>query len=628
MIQKTGTPSWNKQHFIRISAITNVVTWGLMLGQYIWYFSITGAVFIAVLGEFYIMCLGVVLSLFTWWFPRLHSRFLKGFAGIIHLVLFLAFLFLALLFNGPFGVPLFIIEVGIAFLNFIAFIEHVTSWKDTVPFQNAGWRKNVSRVIKSGPAIAVACLAVFGLLSINSFWMTITIKAPDNAKTTSSYWGNPELNITSWSTSIMSINNRTLQITPAKLSSAPAEYANGSFAYVETVFLPVNLTKNYADYQNGARSYPNGTVFLSATLPNPLTIANITFDYVQNWNVLQMLGETNATVILNGFGGYINDTDPFHHIKDTDLFQLLDYWHVKFYLQVDANDDYSHVFNYLSVTPLAHRALEWAMQWHEFQGISFDCEQESYPQPATNRPGYIPLFPGSLIPDSWSSIKQLWYWENEQNDTLFTLARAAYDEVFQHALALGKNVYIVLNPTDFSEYIDGDEDYHSNPAIPFSSRPNVFYAQMSYHDEDAHGQFALYRDCVESIKQLGNRGSSILTGWVSHGATYYTPDEAGFQNYVNDCLIAQAAGITEIFHAPLYGIQNQWGDDAILKLHQALNDAPKKSFVIQVIQFTNFFIWDLWKNFNRPFFYIIVLCGFVAATLLEVPHGRRIKQLK
>ena len=628
MINKTGTPSWNQQHFIRICAITNVVTWGLMLGQYIWYFSITGAIFIAVLGEFYIMCLGVVLSLFTWWFPRLHSRFLKGFAGIIHLVLLIAFLFLALLFNGPFGVPLFIIEVAIAFLNFMAFIEHVTSWKDSPSTPRHELRAIFPRAIKSAPAIAIAALGVLGLLSLNSFWMTITIRAPDDARTTSSYWGNPELNVTSWSATIKPVDNWTLQVTPARLNSTPAGYANGSLAYVEKVFFPANVSKNYADYLHGARSYPNGTMFLSEPLPTTATNASIRFQYVTNWNVLQMLGASNATVILNGFGGnYLNDPNPFHYIGDTNLFQLLDYWHVKFYGQISFLGLYSNVFNYLDVTPLAHLSLEWAMQWQQFQGVSFDSEQEEFPQPEANKPGYVPLFPGSSLPDSLSSIKQLWYWMNEQNETLFAQARAAYDAVFQHAIKLGKSVYIVLGPSDFSEYIDGDDDYHSNPAIPFSNRPNVLYAQMSYRDVDAN-QFALYRDCVESIKQLGNRGSSILMGWVNDKSSYYSPDATGFQNYVSDCLVAQAAGITEIFHAPIYKIQKQWGDDAILRLDQALNTAQKKTIVIRVMQFTNFFIWDFWKNFNRPFFYITVLCGFVTATLLEVSRSRKMKEYK
>lgn len=628
MLEKIRKSSWNKQHFIRLSAITNIVTWGLMLGQYIWYFSITGALFIAILGEFYIICLGFVLSIFTWWFPRLHSRFLKDFAGIIHLVLFLAFLFLALFFNGPFSVPLFIIEVGIAIINLLAFIEHVTSRKDLALIRGDNWRQIVSRAIRSGPAIAIASLVVFGFLSINSFWMTITIKAPDNAKTTSCYWGNPELNITSWSTTIIPISNWTLQITPAKLSSSPSEYANGSLAYVQTVFLPSNASTNYVDYLNDARSYPNGTVFLSAPLPSTSIAANITFDYVQNWDILQMLGATNATVILNGFGGdYLNDSNPFHNIKETNLFQLLDYWHVKFYGQVSFGGNYSYVFNYLNVTPLAYQSLEWAKQWQQFQGVSFDCEQEVYSQMSLNQPGYIPLFPGALIPDSLQSIKNYWYWMNEQNETLFAQARAAYEDVFRYALMLGKSIYIVLNPSDFSEYIDGDEDYHSNPAIPFTSFPNVLYAQMSYQDHNPNGQFSLYRDCVESIKQLGKRGSSILMGWVSEQSIYYSNDTAGFQHYVNDCLIAQAAGITEIFHAPLYNIQKQWGgDNVILRLHQALNEAPKKTLVIQVVQFTNFFFWDMWKNFNRPFFYIIVLCGFVSATLFEVHRSRKMKQ--
>jgi hypothetical protein len=180
---------------------------------------------------------------------------------------------------------------------------------------------------------------------------------------------------------------------------------------------------------------------------------------------------------------------------------------------------------------------------------------------------------------------------------------------------LSKKVYIVLGSSDFSEYIDGDQDYHANPTIPFLDQENVRYGQMSYHDIDPNGRYACYRDCVEQLHVLGTRGNSILLGWIAQGSSYYTDDEVGFQRYVTDCRIAQAAGIQEIFHAPLYRMQGKWGNDAILRLHQILNEEPKQNLTFSVRQYTTIYFWDFWENFNTTFWFSIgiglglTICG-------------------
>jgi hypothetical protein len=290
---------------------------------------------------------------------------------------------------------------------------------------------------------------------------------------------------------------------------------------------------------------------------------------------------------------------------------------------VSVNNEFSHVFNYVNVTPLANLTLTWGSQWAQFQGVSFDCEQEDYPQSPLNQPGYLPLVPGAWLPDNWSALKKLWYWENEQNVSLYQDAWLAYDRMYQYAANLGKKVYVVLGPSDFSEYIDGDQDYHANPALPLSTRANVLYGQMSYHDSDPHGRFACYRDCVEQIQVLGDRGKSVLLGWLASDVTYYTSDGAGFQRYVEDCLIAQAAGMTEIFHAPLSGMQGKWGDDAITRLDQALNEDPKQTLVIPIRQFTNLFAIDFWKNFNQPLWFFGVVGVFLATKVVVTRRKKR-----
>nr|MDO8111262.1 hypothetical protein [Candidatus Sigynarchaeota archaeon] len=613
---------WKKlPFFIRASGITNILIWGLMAVQYLYFFAVSGALFTAIIGEFYVMCLGLVFSGFALFCFRKNTRLYTGIGNGIQFTNALVFLALALFFNGPFSILLFLVEIGLACFNILAVIEaSIVSKKLTRNGASKPFTLQQRRqFLRSGAMIVVICTAGLGVASMNSFWMTVTVQAPATARTTSSYWGGPTLLETPVTKETMPVNNWTLLITPGSIFNASSDFGNGSIARVETVYLPPDTVTNYMNYTKGARSYPNGTVTLSAPLPITTANVSITFTYIRNWPVLQMLGETNATVIENRFGDYIYDADPFADIGSTYMFQLYDYWNVKFYLQVNAFGEYSHVFNYLNVVPRAIQALDWASSlWQQFLGVSFDCEQEEFPQSPLNRPGYIPLFPGSLIPDSWGGLKKYWYWLNEQNETLYAAARAAYEGVFQHALDIGKEVYVVLVPSDFSEYIDSDQDYHANPTLPFTTLPNVRYGQMSYHNDDPAGGFACYRDCVEQIQQLGSRGQSMLLGWISNDATYYTNNETGFQRYVDDCLIAQAAGITEIFHAPIYKLQEQFGDGVVVRLHDLLNEASKERYVIRVVQFTYPLLWDFWKNFNKPLLGLIVCGTILAISIVEI----------
>nr|MDO8108748.1 hypothetical protein [Candidatus Sigynarchaeota archaeon] len=607
--------------FIFASGILDILVWSLMIAQYIVYSIMTRAVFVGFFGEFYFICLGLLLSiLVTGCFTR-GSRLFHGIGTGIHLVQFLVFLALALFFNGPFGIPLLLVAIVLAASNFMAFLEAIKISRRFEPLSKSNegifTRKKLVGFIKSGFVIAACCAAILGIASVNSFWTTISIRAPDGARTTSSYWGGPDLKQATNVSETQPIDNWTLLVSPETIVNPPADFVDGGLAFVNQVYLPANTSDNYADYLHGAQSYPNGTVVLSKPLSITTINASINFTYITNWRVLQALNASNATIIDNWFGDYVTNPDIFANIRSTFLFQILDHWNVKFYLQIDANNDYSHVFNYLNITPLANITLDWGLRWPRFQGVSFDCEQENYPQPSLNRPGYMPLFPGTIIPDSWGDFKRLWYWMNEQNETLYAQARAAYENVFRYALTLGKSIYVVLTPSDFSEFIDGDQDTHANPALPFTDLPNVRYGQMSYHDTDPNGDFACYRDCIDQMTQLGSRGNSILLGYIYPEASWYTNDETGYQRYLEDCLVAQAAGITEIFHAPLLRIQVKWGDDVIWRLHQDLNEALKQTHVIRVIQFTTWFLWDFWKNFNRPLFYLPVSCCFLAIVVMK-----------
>ncbi len=615
------------------SGIADLVVSSFLAGQYLYFFMLQRALFIAVLGEFYVVCLLVLLSAVAINMLKRSSRLARWVGGIIHALFFLGLLVLVLLFNGPFVPLLLLLELLLAGLNLSAFLAYWRCWET---FQAGHSKTGATLGIQGARArsipirglIGLACVVAIGFVLLNSFWGQITIRAPDNAKTTCSYWADPDLTLQNWTSEVTPVDNWTLQLVPGSFSPTPPDFVNGSLAYVDVVDDPLDgLSKNYANYTQGARSYPNGTIFLPDPLPNATANVSVEFHYVQNWPVLAALNDTGATVILNGFGTYVTVPDPFVRVHDTFLFQLMDYWSIKFYISVSVNNEFSHVFNYINVTPLANLTLTWASQWTQFQGVSFDCEQEEYPQSPLNRPGYFPLVPGAWIPDNWSLLKRTWYWENEQNATLYHDAWVAYDNVFQHAANLGKKVYVVLGPSDFSEYIDGDQDYHANPTLPLSQRANVLYGQMSYHDSDpTNGRFACYRDCLEQIQVLGNRGTSILLGWLARDVTYYTSDEVGFQRYVEDCLIAQAAGMAEIFHAPLSGMQGKWGDDSITRLHQALNEHPKQTLVVPIRQFTNYFAIDFWKNFNQPWLFLGTASVFLGVEIVIMRRSRSLKK--
>ncbi len=81
--------------------------------------------------------------------------------------------------------------------------------------------------------------------------------------------------------------------------------------------------------------------------------------------------------------------------------------------------------------------------------------------------------------------------------------------------------------------------------------------------------------------------------------------------------------MTEIVHAPIYGVQAKWGNAAITRLHQVLNEEPKQTLVVPVRQFANMWAIDFWKNFNQSVWFTGVIGVFFA---IEVVLARRKKQ--
>nr|MDO8088051.1 hypothetical protein [Candidatus Sigynarchaeum springense] len=180
---------WKQGVFIRMSAITNMLVWGALVGQYIYYILASGALFIAILGEFFIVCLGLLLSYATFVLSRKNSLFLRILATIMQLLFLIIYAFLVAFINGPFTIPLLIIEVGLAALNCLGFFDHLAGNKRIITGRCRLGNLWPSRKAKALPAIAIAVVVALGVASLNSFWVTIPIRAPDGTTTTSSFWG-------------------------------------------------------------------------------------------------------------------------------------------------------------------------------------------------------------------------------------------------------------------------------------------------------------------------------------------------------------------------------------------------------------------------------------------------------
>ncbi len=461
----------------------------------------------------------------------------------------------------------------------------------------------------------------FGLVmgAYMNFGKTIRIKAGDNFKTISSYWGPPSLRLTEWNSKITAIDNNTLQIDNSTLELMPPNFRNGTLAYVTKITVN-NNTGSYCNYSAGARSYPNGTVFLSSPLEN-LTAVNVTFKYVYNNIVLEYLNISQSTLVMNYHGDFIYYNNTFERIQSTYLFQLLDYWSIKFYLDISNGKDFPHVWNYLDSIPFGYDTLNWAHgKWRMFMGISYDFEPGDAFRKGQN-PGNPEFRFTKIIGNETKfdrDLQKSWVSLNEQNHTYFKMVTDEYEKLYKYGSDLGYKTYITLGLGEIMDNIDRDIDFTRCPVDPLSPNPNVLYGHMLYQDNNFNtGRFRVYQGCTDQIKILGNQGKTILLGWLANGTRYYTDDEIGLQRYIEDCKIAQASGMEEIFHAPLYRMQSKWGDEAILRLHKALNEDSKKEIVIPVPVglIDQNLLSDFLKNFNYiwlglPMFLIIPIGYF------------------
>ncbi|NMC04882.1 MAG: hypothetical protein GYA24_06710 [Candidatus Lokiarchaeota archaeon] len=557
----------------------------------------------------------------------------------------LLFFALSVFLNGPFNQLAFIFFTTMLLLNLVAIgltiVLLVSSTArqrlggDVHLIRNIDWHDHHPRTKIAALILVIATIASLGAGFFFNWGAVITIKAPDGFKTTSSYWGPPALSLATTTIQTTPVDNNTLVITPKTINTTVPNFINGSLAYV--VKVTQGSAINYCNYSAGAQSYPNGTIRLSPTLPI-ISNVSVTFSYVTNHAVLEYLGFGNSTLIMNhhssgesnitlrnGFW-YYND-DFFASIERTYLFQLLDYWGIHYYLNVHNGIDFPHVFNYRITVPQCYVMIDWFIHQRSlglcsgFLGISPDFEPGSYEKLwwTNYTSSATPLSPGSLLPGIIPEDE--WYYLNCQNVTLFADATAAWDAVYTYASERNFSTYIVLGGGEMRDSIDGDVDTSILPTIPTTRNPHVRFGIMSYQDGQTDvqgGRFNQYRDCIDQIAIYGDRGRSILTGWIATGTRWYTDDALGLGRYIEDVLIAQAAGMTEIFHAPLYRLQGKWGDEAVLLLHQALNEWPKHAYEI-VVPWWDYSAdyMDAVKNFNHEwqFFPAIAL----VAVLLVVP---------
>ena len=553
---------------------------------------------------------------------------------IMLLVFSLLFLFMFFFFNGPFNVPLAVLSIVSCGLNGIAFVSTVAalsskkvaramSGKDGW-FRAVDWRLKHPRGKIAALFTCIVTIVATGIGTHASWNAVITVQAPDGYKTVSSFWGPPSLRTTVVTTPVVPDDNMTLSVPGAV----------GTLAYVENVTIEGNDT-NYCDYAAGATSFPNGTVRLSQELP-AMTNVSIAYYNITNSIVLAHLNASGSTLIMNYHstshseypnGYWYHDLDFFASIERTYLFQVLDYWNIKYYLNVHNGIDFPHAFNYPGFIDLCYTMLDWFAHQNEqglcmnVQGISPDFESGSHEKLWWDNQTSIaePLFPGSLLPGIIS--QEEWYGLNCQDPALIAEATLAWEGVYTHARDLGYSTYVVFQGGAMRDIIDGNIHVTWLPIYPVSPNPSVRFGIMSYQDAQdnvAGGRYKQYRDCVDQITLFGDRGRSILTGWIADGTRWYTDDALGLGRYIEDVLVAQAAGMTEIFHAPLYRLQSKWGDDAVLVLHQALNEWPKQRIRIAVPpwEYRNDYN-DALKNFNHWWLWLPVSM-FLASQLLLV----------
>jgi len=149
---------------------------------------------------------------------------------------------------------------------------------------------------------------------------------------------------------------------------------------------------------------------------------------------------------------------------------------------------------------------------------------------------------------------------------------------------------------------------------------------MSYQSAEtgSAGRWQQYEDCKNQLATFGTQGNTILLGWIENNDTgfwsdWYTSDAAGFERFLDDVRIAQAAGMKEIVSAWLHDLTIKWGDAAILRIDEVLNHEPKKGFDLTAPtqSFNVDVLADYLENFNRPWLFTAIMATCVIMLILK-----------
>ena len=625
----------------RDALFIDAILFFVIAAQYIGFPIAAGLMIYDYLFFTYLLCVFGFLSLMGSIF---YKKFMVGIVNC-HLLFFnaLLFFFLWIFLNGPFNILIAILMMTMFLLNLVSGVlniiylsskrlQRIASGRERL-FTSIDLKRKYSRAKISMLFIVAFTMASLGVGSFYNFNSVIEVKAPEDFTTTSSYWGPPSLTLQDVTAGVTPFDNDTIYLSNSTINVTAPNFRNGTLSQVTSVTVAGFGSTNYCNYSQGARTYPNGTILLSQSLPITDNVS-ISFKYVLNNKLLEYLNIGNSTLIMNyhssghplypnGYWYYENDF--FASIERTYLFQILDYWGIKYYLNVHNGIDFPHVFNNLETIPLCHDMLDWFSYQgdqglcNQFQGISPDFEGGTYDKLFWDNytTSAEPLFPGSLFPGLVSDSE--WFSLNSQNLTLYREAYEAWEGVYDRAESLGYSTYVVFQGDAMREVIDNDIDTTRLPTFPVTDNPTVRFGIMSYMDGADNlegGRFRQYRDCKDQITIYGDRGRSILTGWIATGTSWYTDDELGLGRYIEDILICQAAGMNEIFHAPIYRMQAKWGDESILTVHQALNEWDKIEHKIIVPRWdyrSNYM--DAIKNLNK-WWQFLPIVALIAGKLL------------
>lgn len=548
-------------------------------------------------------------------------------------------------FSGPWDRMLQVVLITFMGVNGSGILANITSGVrarrgKVSPARDPRTRGKRQRAIGLTITGLLAFSAVFAVLATFDFFQVYVIKAPVGAMTRSSFWGPPNYNRTRVSAGILPINETRLEVTNASLSASQSNLRPGSFMYAASVVHPSTPGVNYCNYTAGARSFPNGTVLLSSQLPN-LAGVTIEFYYMENVHVMEYLVQANSRIITSNWGGnqsWIDSPNLFHAIETTYEYLLLEYWNISYWINIGVvGFEFPHVFNY---SPFAARGLA-TLRWINASrphldhclGISYDFEKGNAAQIVGTADNPDRPYMGEN-PFPCLTGDKGWYESNEQSDAILEAARAAYFTGYDYAASVGLSVYVVYQHSAMFDYGEGDIDI---TRLPMWRHPACEYGMMSYMDgfKPKDALWPIYKNVRNQIAVYGDQGRTILNGWIdpdpaSVYSRYYTSDEAGFQRYIRDAKVHQACGIVEIFHGWLAGLQQKWGDEAILRLHEALNVDPKEEFTFQAKPWNNFDteLNDIVENFNKPWAGVVMLVIIVTILATAFIDAKRITTKK